>query len=87
MSKFLVWERSSAWESTPLKPVESPVQIRPFPLRLKRQEMGKMVNKKRKSREDYFVFVRRTEEAWKRYEKGEFKSMDYKKFLEEIKKW
>ncbi len=36
---------------------------------------------------DDLIFAKRTEEAWKRYEKGEFKSMDYKKFLEEIKKW
>ena len=32
-------------------------------------------------------FARRTEEAYKRYEKGEFKSMDSKAFLKELKKW
>ena len=32
-------------------------------------------------------FARRTEEAWKRYDKGEFKSMDAKDFLKAIKKW
>ncbi|MCX6707406.1 MAG: AbrB/MazE/SpoVT family DNA-binding domain-containing protein [Candidatus Woesearchaeota archaeon] len=32
-------------------------------------------------------FARRTEEAWKSYERGEFKSMDSKKFLKELKKW
>ena len=32
-------------------------------------------------------FARRTEEAWKRYDRGEFKSMDAKDFLKEIKKW
>ena len=32
-------------------------------------------------------FARRTEEAWKRYEKGEFKSMDAKDFLKELKRW
>ena len=31
-------------------------------------------------------FARRTEEAWKRYEKGEFKSMDDKDFLKELKR-
>jgi len=31
-------------------------------------------------------FARRTEEAWKRYEKGEFKSMDAKDFLKELKR-
>jgi AbrB family looped-hinge helix DNA binding protein len=32
-------------------------------------------------------FARRTEEAWKRYEKGEFKSMDFDDFIAEMKKW
>ena len=32
-------------------------------------------------------FAKRTEEAWKSYEKGEFKSMDSDKFLKEIEKW
>ncbi|MBW2975098.1 AbrB/MazE/SpoVT family DNA-binding domain-containing protein [Candidatus Woesearchaeota archaeon] len=32
-------------------------------------------------------FARRTEEAWKSYEKGEFKSMDSKDFLSELEKW
>lgn len=32
-------------------------------------------------------FARRTEEAWKRYEKGEFKSMPAEEFLKELKKW
>jgi AbrB family looped-hinge helix DNA binding protein len=32
-------------------------------------------------------FARRTEEAYKRHEKGEFKRMSAEKFLEEIKKW
>ena len=32
-------------------------------------------------------FAKRTEEAWKRYDKGEFKSMDAKDFLRELKKW
>ena len=31
-------------------------------------------------------FARRTEEAWKRYDKGEFVSMDAKDFLKELKK-
>ena len=31
-------------------------------------------------------FARRTEEAWKRYEKGEFKSMPADKFLKELEK-
>lgn len=32
-------------------------------------------------------FARRTEEAWKKYEKGEFIEMDFDDFLEEVKKW
>jgi hypothetical protein len=32
-------------------------------------------------------FAKRTEEAWKRYDKGEFVSMDAKEFLKELKKW
>jgi len=32
-------------------------------------------------------FARRTEEAYKRYEKSEFISMPANKFLEELKKW
>ncbi len=36
---------------------------------------------------DDLIFAKRTEEAYKKYEKGEFKSMDFDDFLEEIKKW
>lgn len=36
---------------------------------------------------DDLEFARRTEEAWKSYERGEFKSMDTKDFLKELKKW
>ncbi len=36
---------------------------------------------------DDLIFAKRTEDAYKRYEKGEFKSMDFDDFLEEIKKW
>ncbi len=32
-------------------------------------------------------FARRTEEAYKRHEKGEFKRMPADKFLEELEKW
>ena len=32
-------------------------------------------------------FAKKTEEAWKRYDKGEFVSMDSKDFLKELKKW
>lgn len=32
-------------------------------------------------------FARRTEEAWKRHEKGEFTRMSGEEFIKEIKKW
>ena len=32
-------------------------------------------------------FIKRTEEAWKRYEEGKFKEMDFNDFIEEMKKW
>ena len=32
-------------------------------------------------------FARRTEEAWKSYDRGEFKRMSAKNFLQELKKW
>ena len=37
-------------------------------------------------RED-LEFAKRTEEAWKSYERGEFKSMDSKDFLKELEEW
>jgi AbrB family looped-hinge helix DNA binding protein len=37
-------------------------------------------------RED-LKFARRTEEAWKRYEQGKFKSLKAEDFLKEIEKW
>jgi len=32
-------------------------------------------------------FARRTEEAWKRFDKGEFISMDSEDFLKEMERW
>ncbi|MBU2638484.1 MAG: AbrB/MazE/SpoVT family DNA-binding domain-containing protein [Nanoarchaeota archaeon] len=32
-------------------------------------------------------FARRTEEAYKRYERGEFIEMDYDEFLKKLEKW
>ncbi len=40
-----------------------------------------------KSLAEDLEFARRTEEAYKRYEKGEFISMPADKFLKELKKW
>lgn len=32
-------------------------------------------------------FARRTEEAWKRHDRGEFIRMDFDDFIKEMKKW
>ncbi|MEK6820413.1 MAG: AbrB/MazE/SpoVT family DNA-binding domain-containing protein [Nanoarchaeota archaeon] len=40
-----------------------------------------------KNIEEDLEFAKRTEAAWKRYEKGEFVSMDSEEFLKELKKW
>lgn len=32
-------------------------------------------------------FAKKTEQALKRYEKGEFKTMDFDEFIDEMKKW
>jgi AbrB family looped-hinge helix DNA binding protein len=45
------------------------------------------VSKFDKQLKEDLEFARRTEEAYKRYEKGDFTSMDFDKFLEEVKKW
>ena len=51
--------------------------------------MVKAAVKKRKltKKEEDLIFSKRTEDAYKRYEKGEFKTVSYEDFLEEIKKW
>lgn len=40
-----------------------------------------------KELEEDLEFARRTEEAWKSYDRGEFIEMEYDDFLEELKKW
>jgi AbrB family looped-hinge helix DNA binding protein len=37
--------------------------------------------------EEDLEFAKRTEEAWKSYERGEFISMDSTDFLKELEKW
>lgn len=32
-------------------------------------------------------FAKRTEEAWKRHDRGEFRSIDSKDFIKELKRW
>ena len=48
--------------------------------------MEKVEKLSKRLRED-LEFAKRTEEAWKSYERGEFKSMDSKEFLKELEKW
>ncbi len=40
-----------------------------------------------KNLEEDLIFAKRTEDAFKRYEKGEFIEMDFDEFLKEVKKW
>jgi len=40
-----------------------------------------------KNLEEDLEFAKRTEEAWKRYDRGGFISMDFEDFLRELKKW
>ncbi len=40
-----------------------------------------------KNFEEDLEFAQRTEEAWKRYEKGEFIEMKAEDFLKELEKW
>lgn len=52
-----------------------------------RQLIMKKASDLDKNLKEDLEFAKRTEEAWKSYEKGEFKSMDSKKFLKELEKW
>jgi AbrB family looped-hinge helix DNA binding protein len=48
--------------------------------------MEKVSKLTKKLKED-LIFAKRTEEAWKRYDKGEFVEMDFDEFMKEVKKW
>jgi len=41
----------------------------------------------RKNLEEDIEFAKRTEEAWRRYDAGEFTSIDADDFLQELDKW
>ena len=47
------------------------------------KEAGKITEQMREDLE----FAKRTEEAWQRYERGEFIEMPADKFLKELEKW
>ncbi len=51
------------------------------------QLIMKKASKLNKNLEEDLELARRTEEAWKSYEKGEFIEMDFDDFLKEVKKW
>ena len=55
-------------------------------MRNKDQIILKKASAFRKQLAEDLEFARRTEEAWKEYDKGNFKSMDADKFLVELKK-
>ena len=52
---------------------------------------GRIIMKKAtemdKNLKEDIEFARRTEEAWKSYERGEFTEMDFDEFMKEVKKW
>jgi len=55
------------------------------------KDEGRIIMKKAsalgKNLEDDLIFAKRTEAAFKRYEKGEFIEMDFDDFLNQVKKW
>jgi len=55
------------------------------------EEKGQLILKStknmRKNLEEDIEFAKRTEEAWQRYDNGEFVSMDADDFLQELDKW
>ena len=56
-------------------------------IRNENQIIMKKIDALDKNFEEDLAFAKRTEEAWKRYEKGEFKSMDADDFLLALEKW
>lgn len=53
----------------------------------KDQLIMKKVSKFNKNLEEDLEFARRTEEAWRAYERGEFIEMDFDDFIDKVKKW
>jgi len=51
------------------------------------QFIMKKISKLSKNLEEDLIFAKRTEEAFKMYEKGEFIEMDFDDFLKDVKKW
>ena len=51
------------------------------------QFIMKKISNLSKNLEEDLIFAKKTEEALKRYEKGEFIEMDFDDFLKDAKKW
>ncbi len=51
------------------------------------QIIMKKASELNKNLEEDLIFAKRTEAAFKKYEKGEFIEMDFDEFLKEAKKW
>jgi len=47
----------------------------------------KMANDLDETFKEDLEFAKRTEEAWKRHDKGEFKRMEFDDFIKAMKKW
>jgi len=56
-------------------------------IRNERQIILEKVSEFGKKLEEDLIFAKKTEEALKKYEKGEFIKMDFDEFLEKAKKW
>ncbi|MFW6120954.1 MAG: AbrB/MazE/SpoVT family DNA-binding domain-containing protein [Petrotogales bacterium] len=64
-----------------------PVGEKLFIIKNRNQWILKRVKDIDKNFEDDLKFAKRTEEAFKRYERGEFREVDGKKFLKMLEKW
>jgi len=53
----------------------------------KDQLIMKKASKFEKNLKEDLEFARRTEEAWKKYDRGQFTTSSAEDFLEELKKW
>jgi len=51
------------------------------------QFIMKKISNLNKNLEEDLIFAKRTDDAFKRYEKGEFIEMDFDDFLKDAKKW
>ena len=64
-----------------------PIGEKLFIIKNRNQWILKRVKDIDKNFEDDLKFAKRTEEAFKRYERGQFKEVDGKKFLKMLENW